>query len=334
MSVLGNKRRPLSRKAYLRATLAPFMAACIGVLALTDAQANTGSNFYDYLEQGYLEIATYASREAGDAAQSKHFTGKAQLAAAEAPVEPDQPKQTALPQKVRLEMEAARQRLDNALAAGAQEIDPLSTAVAQVNLDCWLAQFGGAAQAGSDACRLLFYSTIAKLPTTVATSPYATLATEEGQLSATGGAPISAVGGPTGPTNASAPGPVGGVISAVGGPLQGLGADLDDAVASLNGSANGTVDDTSDTASNATGGAIGGVADSAGGAVGGVADGVGGALADAGDAVGGALGGGGLGGLGGGLGGLGGGGGLGGLGGGLGGGGGGGGLGGLGGGDN
>jgi len=305
MSVHEDKLQPLSRKAYLRATLAPFAAACICVFTLTIAQASTGSKFYDYLEQGYLEIAGYASSRAGDAAQSKHFTGKAQLAAAEQPVEPDMPNKAALPQDVRAEMMAARERMTDALAAGAQEIDPLSTAVAQVNLDCWLAQFDGAAQSGSDACRQLFYTAIAKLPSTVAASPYTTLA--DGQLTATSSAPISAVGGPT---SASSPGTVGGVIAAVGGPLQNLGGALDDSVASVNGSTDSTVDDTTDTASNTTGGALGDVSDSAGGAPGGVADSAGGALADAGDAAGGALGGGGLGGLGGGggLGGLGGGG--------------------------
>src|ERR1700752_1161280 len=140
MSVHENKLRPLSRKAYLRATLAPFAAACIGVFALTAAQANTGSNFYDYLEQGYLEIAAYAGGQAKDADQSKHFAGKAQLASAEQSVEPDMPNKTGLPQDVRAEMVAARERMTDALAAGAQEIDPLSTAIAQVNLDCWLAQ--------------------------------------------------------------------------------------------------------------------------------------------------------------------------------------------------
>lgn len=331
MSVQENKLRALSRKASLRAALAPFAAVCIGVFTLSNAQANTPSNFYDYLEQGYLEIAGYASGQAQDAAQSKHFAGKAQLAAAEQPVEPDMPNNAGLPQDLRSEMLAARERLNNAIAAGAQEIDPLSTAIAQVNLDCWLAQFDGAASSGSDACRLLFYSTIAKLPSTVAASPYATLA--GGTLAVTSG-PISAVGGPTGPTTGSAPGTVGGVISAVGGPLQNLGRALDDTVASTNGTADGTVDDTTGTTTGATDGALADVSDTAGGALGGVNDGVGGAVADAGGAVGGALGGGGtsgssssgggLGGLGGALGGLGGGlgGGGGGLGGGLGGGGG------------
>jgi hypothetical protein len=318
MSVLENKLRPLSRKASLRTTLAPMAAVCIGVFTLASAQASTASsNFYDYLQQGYLEISAYASGQAEDAIQSKHFAGKAQLAAAEQPVEPDLPPGTALPEDVRNEMMAARQKLTDAIAAGALEIDPLSTAVAQVNLDCWLAQFDGAAQSGSDACRQLFYTTIAKLPSTVAASPYATLA--DGQLTATGGAPISAVGGPT---TGSSPGTAGGVIAAVGGPLQNLGAAADDTVGSVTGSTDGTIaDDSTDTASNAAGGALGGVSDSAGGALGGAGDAVGGAVADAGDAAGGALGGGGLGGLGGGLGGLGGG--LGGLGGGLGGGGGG-----------
>ena len=260
------KTRPSGRKVILRTSIAPLASTIIGLLALASAQASTGPNFYDYLEQGYREVAGYAVTRAGDAELSKHFASKAQLAATEQAVAPDMPTPMALPQDVRAEMMAARNRLASALAAGAQETEPLATAVAQVNLDCWLAQFKGAAQSGSKDCRRLFYLAIAKLPSTLPPLPDDVVIADGAQPSATGGAPISAVGDPSSNTS---PGPVGGAIAAVGGPLEDAGAAADGAVASANDSANSTVGGSSNTASGTAGGALGGAGDTAGGALGG-----------------------------------------------------------------
>ena len=114
------KSRFPGRKAVLRTSIVPFAATIIGLFALTTAQADTGRNFYDYLEQGYREVATYAVTHAGDPDLSKHFAGKAQLAAGERAVAPDMPTTMALPQNVRNEMMTARNKLASALAAGAQ----------------------------------------------------------------------------------------------------------------------------------------------------------------------------------------------------------------------
>jgi len=339
------KARLATRSAILRASVAPLSATVFALFVLAGAQAATEPNFHDYLEQGYREVATYAVTRAGDADLGKHFTDKARLAATEQAVAPDLPTPMALPQNIRAEMMAARNSLTNALAAGAQETDPLTTAVAQVNLDCWLAQFKGSSQSGSEDCRRLFYLAIAKLPTTTTLA----VLTEEEMIAggaelnaAASGMSISAVGDTSSST--SPVGPVGGTIAAVAGPLQNLGAALDQTLASTNSTASSTVGGITDPAANTAGGVLGSTSDSAGGALGQVGDAVGGTLGGVGGAVGGALGGAGgavggaLGGAGdaAGSGGLGGGGGLGGLGGGGGGlgglGGGGGGLGGLGGG--
>ena len=285
------KSRFPGRKAFLRTSIAPFAAAIIGLFALASAQASTGKNFYDYLEQGYREVATYAVTHAGDADLGKHFTGKAQLAANERTVAPDMPMTAALPKSVRDEMMAARARLAAALAAGAQESEPLEAAVAQVNLDCWLAQFKGGAQSGSEDCRRLFYVAIAKLPAppeTLSLRPDDAVSTDGAQLSAAGEAPISAVGDPA---NGTSPGIVGGAIAAVGGPLERLGAAADGAVASANGSAGSTLDGTSNTASDTAGSVIGGATDTVGGTLGTASDTVGGVLGGVGNAAGGALGG-------------------------------------------
>jgi len=263
----------------------------IGLFSLAGVQAATGQNFYDYLEQGYREVATYAVNRAGDADLGKHFTGKAQLAAADHTVIPDMPTTMALPKNVRDEMMTARKRLDSALAAGAQEIDPLNTAVAQVNLDCWLAQFKGAAQDGSAACRQLFYLAIAKLPMlpdeTLPPLPSDIASTEGAQLAATGSAPVSAVGDPA---TGTAPGMVGGVIAAVGGPLERLGATADSTLASVNDSVDGSLAGSSAPGSDTARSTVGTASDTVGGVVGSTSDTVGGVLGATGSAVGGALG--------------------------------------------
>ena len=59
MSACDYKSRTFGRKAVLRAGIAPLVATMIGLFSLAGVQAATGQNFYDYLEQGYREVATY-----------------------------------------------------------------------------------------------------------------------------------------------------------------------------------------------------------------------------------------------------------------------------------
>ena len=99
--------------------------------------ANQGDAFAKSLQPGYValgkaEYAEYDFRDAG------HFFDKGAAAAAGGAVAPDEIGSRMLPEDKVGELSAARQRLSDALGAGATAKIPSAAARAQVMFDCWM----------------------------------------------------------------------------------------------------------------------------------------------------------------------------------------------------
>jgi hypothetical protein len=144
-----------------------LMSACMGVtlLALTSgARAEAAPTFSDYLTKGYRELAAHASERVADSRAAQYFAAKAEQARLHQRVEPEWPGAEILPVALQTEALSARQALMTLLDRKAGEKAPRFAAAAQVNFDCWLAQFPESDD-GPDSgdCRKSFYRAIGAL---------------------------------------------------------------------------------------------------------------------------------------------------------------------------
>ncbi len=145
-----------------RATSGAALLAALVLMAGGSEAAEMPTAFGFYLERGYTELAVYAGSFAAAPESEARFVGKAELAAAGAAVAPEQPSDS-LPAAMIDEALALRHRLASLLERGVAVREPLLAARAQVNYDCWLAQFPETGQAGSADCRAQLLQTLTLL---------------------------------------------------------------------------------------------------------------------------------------------------------------------------
>ena len=131
MSVRDRTKRRLASLAVL--------SGC--VLIAHGAGAAQPPGFDDYAGQGYQEISTFAASQAHNPALAKYFADRAQAVRAGKAVPPLLVSQTKLDEATMREATKARLDLTSRLDNGARLTAPMSSAVAQVNFDCWLVQF-------------------------------------------------------------------------------------------------------------------------------------------------------------------------------------------------
>jgi hypothetical protein len=163
--------RPASARSVRqhRATSGAALLAALVLMAGGSEAAETPTAFGFYLERGYTELAVYAGSFAAAPESEARFVGKAELAAAGAAVAPEQPSDS-LPAAMIDEALALRHRLATLLERGVATREPLLAARAQVNYDCWLAQFPETGQAGSADCRAQLLQTLTLLDAAVASA--------------------------------------------------------------------------------------------------------------------------------------------------------------------
>ena len=146
-------------------------AAFVGlVVTATPGQAETA--FDSYLAQGYGEVAWFAGARLDNPEAAKLFKSRADEAAQGETVLPATIDSTSvIPDAMRAEAIEAHSDLMAALDEGLRESDPQIAAVAQVNYDCWVAQFPSVAgMPDSNDCRTLFYQAMADAGVPIGTS--------------------------------------------------------------------------------------------------------------------------------------------------------------------
>ena len=162
MSTLGTLQSPktMVRRCGRRVSKSVLAtsAAFVGLLAaVTQAQAAT--EFETYLAQGYGEVAWFAGAKLDNPEAAKLFKARANEAARGQTVLPATiDSASVIPDAMRAEAIEAHSDLMAAFDDGLRESDPQIAAVAQVNYDCWVAQFPTVAGLpDSSDCRALFY---------------------------------------------------------------------------------------------------------------------------------------------------------------------------------
>src|SRR5882757_11247555 len=155
MSVRDRTKRRLASLAVL--------SGCL--LIANGAWATQPPGFDDYAGQGYQEISMFAATQAHNPALAKYFADRAQAVRAGKPVPPLLVSQAKLDEPTMREAAKARLDLTSRLDNGARLTAPMSSAVAQVNFDCWMVQFRNIpGRPGSADCRRKFYDALAMLP--------------------------------------------------------------------------------------------------------------------------------------------------------------------------
>jgi len=101
----------------------------------------TGGSYNQQLAANYRSFVIFEADEMYDWIDAKHFSGKAQAAAAGQRVMPENPDDWGIADATALdELRVQHGRLVSALGAGAIEKAPVQVALAQAKFDCWVEQ--------------------------------------------------------------------------------------------------------------------------------------------------------------------------------------------------
>jgi len=122
----------------LKATALAGLMAMLGACMNTQVTNNAARDpFNEALRKGYAEF-TKAERAEYDWIDAEHFARKANAAAADQAVYPEEVAAWSLKPAKAKEMADARARLMAALDGGARARQPVDAAEAQVSFDCWI----------------------------------------------------------------------------------------------------------------------------------------------------------------------------------------------------
>ncbi|MGE5767409.1 MAG: OmpA family protein [Bacteroidota bacterium] len=153
---------------YLRVVLAAagfaLLTGCAGFgLQEAEMASPQGNTHQRALQAGYLELSR-AEFDEGDYWDSDKFAERSMAAGRGESVQPEAISARDLPSDMVSVLTASRQRLTDALAAGAAQSKPLDAAEAQVAFDCWMQEQEENFQPDDiAACRERFYAAMAEL---------------------------------------------------------------------------------------------------------------------------------------------------------------------------
>jgi OOP family OmpA-OmpF porin len=134
----------LTKTAFIALTIPGFLlSGCeyTTVDALNRMPMPAAQNFTGYLSDDYKSFANFEGYQMYDWPDARHFANKGLAAAKGQAVAPeDAAKWRIKNAHVRADLDAARARINGALAAGASQKVPQALARAQVEYDCWVEQ--------------------------------------------------------------------------------------------------------------------------------------------------------------------------------------------------
>ena len=134
---------PISKMIRLAVVALPAMAlmACTSSIPRMNAVDMTGDDFNHHLARNYKTFSNYEYDEMYDRADAVLYAEKAMAAAAGTPTNPDDLKNRSIEGADKVaELQTARARLMQSLAAGAAQKSRANAANAQANFDCWAEQ--------------------------------------------------------------------------------------------------------------------------------------------------------------------------------------------------
>ena len=165
----------ISKMIRLAVVALPAMAlmACTSSIPRMNAVDMTGDDFNHHLARNYKTFSNYEYDEMYDRADAVLYAEKAMAAAAGTPPNPDDLKNRSIEGADKVaELQTARARLMQSLAAGAAQKSRINAANAQANFDCWAEQQEEGFQHDHiAACKDGFHSAMLATETAMAPAP-------------------------------------------------------------------------------------------------------------------------------------------------------------------
>ena len=159
---------PLSKLA-VAGGLMIGLGACTTALPPDKTEA-LGGPFNEQIKDGYVTLAGAQGSFADP--DRRHFHRKATEAMLGGPVWPDKVASRTMPVDYRPELIGWRERLLDALEAGAREQAPAEAAAAQVAYDCWLGEIGSGTPINEDtACKTTFLTSLGEVEAVLTNVP-------------------------------------------------------------------------------------------------------------------------------------------------------------------